>query len=74
MAGRIEITIMKTADTVCGAHRPVCRAQCAHTGQERLDFTRRSAEVATIGAAWSREWAHCPSLVQKSTNTWVDRK
>ena len=49
-AGGIEIAVVEAAYTIGRAHRAICRAQGAHAGKERLDFTRRPTEVAAIGA------------------------
>lgn len=53
-AGRVEIAVVQAANPVGCTHGAEGRAQSAHAGEVRLDFTRRSAEVATVTASGSQ--------------------
>ncbi len=69
---------MPRAESVGGPHGAKGGAEGAETREARLECRGSIPEVATAATTPGRcargPGAHCPSAVQKPTNTWVDRR
>jgi hypothetical protein len=79
-AERVEISVVHGANAVGCTHCSVGRAEGAHAAQMGFDLPRVAAEMPAIRTQPLRRrrrrrtclGTHWPSLVQKSTKTWVD--